>query len=101
MHRVCVKRKTCTKVHPQEPRPVQVVGLRDVTRLRVHHLRHDPDQHVVAGHEVLPTAGTVHAVPRCPQRHLHRLLHHGVRPQTRGVQIQSKFQTFIENLNVI
>lgn len=77
------------------------MGLRDVTRLRVHHLRHDPDQHVIAGHEVLPTAGTVHAVPRCPQRHLHRLLHYGVRPQTRGVQIQSKYLVFIYGVTAL
>ncbi len=74
---------------------VQVVGLRDLPRVRVHDLRDDPDQHAFARHEVLPTAGAVHAVPRHPQRHLHCLLHHGVRTQARGIPIQGKLQNRI------
>ena len=69
---------------------VQAVGFRHLARVRVHDLRDDPDQHTLARDEVLPTAGALHPIPRHPKRHLYGLLHHGVRPQTRGVQIQGK-----------
>ena len=42
-------------------------------------------------HEVLPAAGDVRQVPRRPQRHFHRLLHHGVRLQAGGLQVQGEY----------
>ena len=63
LHRIRSQCKAGPAVHPEEPGPVQAVGVRDVAGVRVHNLRDDLDQHVVACHEVLSAAGTVHAVP--------------------------------------
>ena len=111
LHRVCVEREASPTLHPEEPDPVQVVGLRNVASLRVHRLRRHHAQHALPGYEVLSTAqgkippdvplfgsciknhdkkaegrrcsnvSVVHNVPRFPQHHLHRFLHAGVCPQ--------------------
>ena len=56
LHRVCVEREACATLHPEEPDPVQVVGVRNVASLRVHRLRRHHAQHALPGHEVLSTA---------------------------------------------
>ena len=55
LHRICVERETGATLHPQEPDPVQALGLRHLPGLRVHRLRRHHAQHPLLSHEVLPT----------------------------------------------
>ena len=45
LHRIRADGQARAALHPQEPDAVQAVGVRHLSALRVHHLRHDPHQH--------------------------------------------------------
>ena len=56
LHRICAQCEASAALHPEEPDPVQVVGLRHVSRLRVHRLCCHHAQYPLPSHEILPTA---------------------------------------------
>ena len=94
LYRVCAKCETCAAIHTEEPDTVQVMGLRYLSGVWVHHFCHDSDQHSQSCHEILQTTSSIHSIPRCSQCHIHSLLYHGVCLQIRCLPIQGMFGFF-------
>ena len=97
LHRVCVEREASATLHPEEPNPVQVVGLRNVACLRVHRLRRHHAQHALPSHEVLSTAQGKISLD---------ILTSGRYKMTRKLKVEDVpifqlYTTFLDSLNII